>query len=107
MPVAAYLKANDKDSINGLPILFTIQEAGITTVDQFASEVVMRLGEDARGVVLNVVPALLRCSIRTFINGATVLFLPTNGRQPTSLQCRRTGRTKASNIRRWAATDWI
>ena len=39
-------------------------EPGINTLDEYANNVIMKIGEDARTLVLMLIPMLFRCRIK-------------------------------------------
>ena len=74
------LQNRDLD-INGLPIVESTKvEAQLESLDQYIEEVLMKMGEDAFGVLLFIVPKALRLNIN-------IVNLETNNRKKEAQDC--------------------
>ena len=51
-------------SVEGLPISFAFENAGgVSSVNAYCENVVMKMGEDARDFIINIIPLVLRISV--------------------------------------------
>ena len=51
-------------SVEGLPISFAFENAGgVDSVSAYCENVVMKMGEDARDFIINIIPFVLRVSM--------------------------------------------
>ena len=59
-----FIRRNPDFSINSLPIKAAFESTGsVSSLEHYCSNVVMRMGEDARDFIINIVPIVLRISI--------------------------------------------
>ncbi len=63
---------NKGAQFDGCSLTALVQIDGAKKIADFCNEIVRKLGVDARTVILNIVPILLRCSVRVYIMGAEV-----------------------------------